>query len=179
MELMKKLGTLAAKYDLNIQTHVSENDKEVEFVKELFNKEYCHVYDEAKLLKKRCILAHGVFLTDDDIKLLKQRDTAIAHCPASNTVLKSGLCDVKRLLNNGIRVGLGTDCSGGNRTCMLDIIRDALSVSNHLYFLKKQEISGTGRVQGDSKWKLENENFTPLSYKQALYLATLGGAEGK
>jgi len=53
-------------------------------------------------------MAHCVHLDDDEIKILNQHGTSVAHCPASNTNLGSGLCDVKRLLEGGIKVGLGT-----------------------------------------------------------------------
>jgi cytosine/adenosine deaminase-related metal-dependent hydrolase len=54
------------------------------------------------------VLAHGIHLSDDELKVLAARGTSISHCPNSNTSLKSGLCDVRRLLNAGIKVGLGT-----------------------------------------------------------------------
>lgn len=56
----------------------------------------------------KTIMAHGVHLKDDELELLQKRGTSIAHCPASNTMLHSGLCDVRRLLFRGIKVGLGT-----------------------------------------------------------------------
>lgn len=53
-------------------------------------------------------MAHGIHLKDDELDLLRKRGTSIAHCPASNTMLRSGLCDVRRLMQRGIKVGLGT-----------------------------------------------------------------------
>lgn len=53
-------------------------------------------------------MAHAVHLEDEEIALFKQTGTSVAHCPASNTMLSSGFCDVKRLIENGIKVGLGT-----------------------------------------------------------------------
>lgn len=53
-------------------------------------------------------MAHAVHLTDDELKLLPSRGVSVAHCPASNTRLKSGFCPVRRLLNANITVGLGT-----------------------------------------------------------------------
>lgn len=53
-------------------------------------------------------MAHGVYLTDSELKLLSRRGTSVSHCPDSNTCLKSGACDVKRLLQYGVKVGLGT-----------------------------------------------------------------------
>ena len=54
------------------------------------------------------VLAHGVYLEDSELAILKERGTAVIHCPSSNINLKSGLCDVQRLKANGIKVGLGT-----------------------------------------------------------------------
>lgn len=54
------------------------------------------------------LLAHGVYLEDSELVILKERGTAIIHCPSSNIYLKSGLCDVQRLKAHNIKVGLGT-----------------------------------------------------------------------
>lgn len=53
-------------------------------------------------------MAHAVHLEDEEMKLFKERGTSVAHCPASNTMLSSGFCDVLRLIKNGVKVGLGT-----------------------------------------------------------------------
>ena len=54
------------------------------------------------------VLAHGVYLRDEELQVLAARGSSVSHCPNSNTSLKSGLCDVRRLLDAGIKVGLGT-----------------------------------------------------------------------
>jgi len=54
------------------------------------------------------VLAHGVYLSDEELQVLADRGSSVSHCPNSNTSLKSGLCDVRRLLDAGIKVGLGT-----------------------------------------------------------------------
>ncbi|KAG7206141.1 hypothetical protein KM043_003533 [Ampulex compressa] len=159
MNLMKELSKLAKEKDLHIQSHVSENLTEIEVVRQTYPNypSYVAVYDGAGLLTNKTVLAHGVHLTDDEISLLRDRNTAIIHCPSSNTCLKSGLCDVQRLKSKGIRVGLGTDVSGGQSLSILDAMRSALQVSVHLSF--------------------SNENYRPLDYKDVFYMATLGGAK--
>lgn len=176
MPLMKKLGELAEKYKLNIQSHISENLGEVNTVKEFFpeSKHYSDVYDQANLLTNRCVMAHGVHLEDEELEMFAARGTSVAHCPNSNTNLGSGMCDVKRLLKANVKVGLGTDVSGGNRIGICDVMRAALDVSHHLNMMKKQDVKGTGRVEPGSK---QNEEYVPMNYKQVVYLATLGGAE--
>ncbi|XP_070494047.1 guanine deaminase [Chironomus tepperi] len=175
MEMMRKLASLASKYDLPIQSHISENLDEIKFTLEIFpgHKNYAEVYDTAGLLTNKCIMAHCVHLEDREIELFAKRKTSVAHCPNSNTNLRSGLCDVKRLINGGLKVGLGTDISGGNRISILDSIRAALDVSHHLNFMKKQNVLGTGQVSSSE----ENLNYEPINYKQAIFLATLGGAQ--
>lgn len=54
------------------------------------------------------VLAHGVYLSDDELSMISERKSAVIHCPASNTCLKSGLCDVRRLQKANVKVGLGT-----------------------------------------------------------------------
>lgn len=116
-------------------------------------------------------MAHGVYLEDDEIALLKKRGTSIIHCPASNTNLNSGLCDVQRLIKAGLTVGLGTDVSGGNSVSILHSLTRALDVSKHIDFFNKHEIRGTGVA------KTPNRDYQQLTYKQAFHLATLGGAK--
>lgn len=175
-DLLNGLGKLASKYNLNIQSHISENLNEIEAVKEMCNVEaYADAYENANLLTNKCVLAHGVHLDDGELQTLKKCGTSIAHCPTSNTKLRSGFCDIRRILEAGIKVGLGTDVSGGNSASMLTAIQDALNVSHCLNFAKKQHIMGTGRVAEYDE--TQNKNYKPLEYNNALYLATLGGAE--
>ncbi|XP_053674132.1 guanine deaminase [Anopheles nili] len=174
-ELLRELAKLAKKHNLNVQTHVSENLGEIATVKEQFPSapHYVGVYDEVGLLTNRTVLAHGVHLEDAELEMLSARETSIAHCPSSNTNLGSGFCDVRRLLKARVKVGLGTDVSGGSEISILAAMRAALGVSQHLNFMKTHDVKGTGRVEGG-----ENaEKYIPLTYKQALFLATLGGAQ--
>lgn len=174
---MKELAQLARKDSLHIQTHISESVSEIEFACSLFQKDsYTAIYDEAGLLTDKCVLAHGVHLSDDELRLIKARGSSISHCPTSNTNLRSGLCDVKRAMSYGIAVGLGTDVSGGSSASIKAAMKDALDVSHHLNFVKKQNILGTGHIA--NRDDPHNKDYAPLNYKNALYLATLGGAKG-
>ncbi|GBP26642.1 Guanine deaminase [Eumeta japonica] len=152
-KLLTKLAVLAEKYNCMIQSHISENLGEIEFVKQI-NPEalnYADVYDRSKILRKK------VHLSDTETKMLAARGVSVAHCPASNTRLRSGLCPLRRLLDAGLTVGLGTDVSGGDSATILDAIRRAMDVSTHL------EIKG--------------HEGAAITWKEGLYLATLGGAK--
>ncbi|XP_067616638.1 guanine deaminase isoform X1 [Eurosta solidaginis] len=170
-ELMTKLGEIAKENRLHIQSHISENVSEVQFIKSQYKCSYAEVYDSTGLLTSKTVMAHGVHLEDAEIELLRKRGTSVAHCPASNTMLSSGLCDVVRLIKNGVKVGIGTDVSGGNSMSIQDAILRTLDVSHHLEFVKKQDIKGNGSLN------VRQNSYRPIDYKNAIYLATLGGAE--
>ncbi len=160
-ETLSRLGALAQEQGLRVQTHISENLNEVQLVKDMFPAQtsYADVYDHHGLLGERTILAHAVHLTRDEMRLIRQRQAKVSHCPASNSALGSGFCPVRVLLDHGIEVGLGTDVSGGYSASILDAVRNACLVSRHVGF-----VNG-----GDSKYN--------LGVEEALYLATVGGAK--
>lgn len=74
------------------------------------------VSDLKLISSSQTILAHGVHLTEEEMMKLSEKGTSIAHCPESNTCLKSGACDVRQLWKYKVRVGLGT----GKNICSVD-----------------------------------------------------------
>jgi guanine deaminase len=138
--------------DAWVHTHISENPNEVRWVQELFPEaEYADVYDRYGLLGDRTVLAHGVWLTPEELDLLARRGARISHCPNSNLFLGSGLFPLHRVLNAGVVVGLGSDIGAGTTPSLFNAMADAYKVQ---------------QVQGVS-----------LSPFQLWYLATLGGAK--
>ncbi|XP_026735338.1 guanine deaminase-like [Trichoplusia ni] len=158
-ELMDGLSEIANKYNSKIQSHISENLSEIEYVLQTNPdcKSYGDVYNKSQILNNRCIMAHAVHLTDEELTLLSAKGVSVAHCPASNTRLKSGLCPVRRIIDSNITVGLGTDVAGGDNASILDAIRRTMDVSTCL------------EMQGRPKYS--------LNWREAFYLATLGGAQ--
>ncbi|KIS68963.1 uncharacterized protein UMAG_10329 [Mycosarcoma maydis] len=138
---------------LRVQTHLSENEGEITFTKQLFPfaKNYTSVYDHYSLLGPRTILAHAVHLDADELAIIKKRKCGVSHCPTSNLNLRSGASRVGEMLNMGIKVGLGTDVSGGFGLGMLSAIREASVVAKVLAFQ---------RAQAESKAKEEQDAFT-------------------
>ncbi|PKY05655.1 Metallo-dependent hydrolase [Aspergillus campestris IBT 28561] len=147
---------------LHIQTHISENTNEVALVRELFpaHEDYTSVYDAHALLTPRTILAHAVHLTPAEMALVRARGAKVAHCPASNSALGSGICPVRTLLDRGITVGLGTDVSGGYSVSVLEAVRSACLVSRLLPHTSS----------------IESDKNVVLTVEDALYLGTRGGA---
>jgi len=130
--LLKGLGELAAEYALPIQTHISENTDEVAWVAELHPEcsSYADTYDAYGLLGERTILAHGVYLTDEELSLIVKRGATVSHCPMSNSMIRSGAMPLRKLLREGVRVALGTDVSGGASPSLLCTVREVIKVSN-------------------------------------------------
>ncbi|KAL0946717.1 hypothetical protein HGRIS_012902 [Hohenbuehelia grisea] len=178
-EMLTDLGSLANEEpDLCIQTHISENVQEVEAVKEAFpeSKTYAGVYDHYHLLRHNTILGHGVHLEDDELTLIKERGAGVAHCPTSNFNLRSGIAHIGKYLDRGIKVGLGTDVSGGFSPSMLTAIRDASVASKVIAFLPvlcPHASEGVSATSTDAQTQFSNKQ---LSVATLLYLATLGGA---
>ena len=152
-EQLTLAGQLLSEYpDLYMHTHLSENRKEIEWVKALFpeRKGYLDVYDHYKLIGARSVFAHGVHLCDDECKRLAETGSAVAFCPTSNLFLGSGLFDLNKLEEHGVRVGLGTDVGAGTSFSQLQSLNEAYKVM-----------------------QLQGKKLDPF---KSLYLATLGGA---
>jgi len=136
-KLLLRLGLLAASEPkLRIQTHISENEDEVVATLQRFQgaKSYAGVYDMYGLLGPNTILAHAVHLTKDEVKLIKDRGAGISHCPTSNFNLNSGIAPVGYFLDRKVKVGLGTDVSGGYSPSILNAIQNASIAAKALSF---------------------------------------------
>ena len=85
-ELLSALGRLALEYECHIQSHISESIDEIEFTQFLegTGKTDAEIFDSHQLLSDKCIMAHGVHLSDTDLDLMRARGSAVAHCPLSN-----------------------------------------------------------------------------------------------
>ena len=162
-ELMSGLGRLAAELQLPIQSHIGENCSEISFTCSLHpeNAHYADVYHSRGLLGPRTIMAHAVYLTDDELALFARSGAGASHCPRSNLTLCSGLANVRRLLAAGIPVGVGTDMSGGPSPSIWDAMRGAIETSVGVWLAAGAQLT----------------NPPPLSYREAFYLGTLGGAQ--
>jgi guanine deaminase len=151
-ELLEAAGTLKREFpDAWVHSHISENQNEVRWVQELFPEaEYADVYDRYGLLGNRTVLAHGVWLSEEELDLLARRGTRVAHCPNSNLFLGSGLFKLHHTLNAGVIVGLGSDIGAGTTPSLFNAMADA--------------------------YKIQQVQHVSLSPFHLWYLATLGGA---
>ncbi len=115
---------------LYMQTHVAENRAEVQWAQTLFPqaRSYLDIYDQAGLLGPRSVLAHGIWLDDEDRAVLRDSGAQIAHSPSSNLFLGSGLFDWRATEAAGAAVSMATDVGGGTSLSMLRTLGDAYRV---------------------------------------------------
>lgn len=130
-ELMRFLGDLARERGLPIQSHLSENRREIEWVNELYpdGQGYYDTYVRSGLWNERTLMAHAVWSDEEEMEAMQAAGVYAVHCPSSNTNLRSGMAPVRSLLMHGIPVVLGSDISAGSTLCGLDIVREAVQVS--------------------------------------------------
>ncbi|KAA8439862.1 guanine deaminase [Weissella paramesenteroides] len=166
-EVLSGLGKLAAKYDLPIQSHCSESDWENGYALETHGKRDAAVLDEFGLLTDKSVMAHGTLLNDEDIKRFKDRGVGVAHCPISNVYFGNAVFPAKKLLSEEVKVGLGTDISGGYDPSVYQNIRQAIMSSRMLDEGVDSEISPD----------LRGKHQAAITAKNAFYMATIGGAK--
>ncbi|RCV48715.1 guanine deaminase [Marinitenerispora sediminis] len=157
-DMLREAGRLWARYrrrGVLMQTHIAENPDEVYKVRELFpdRRDYLDVYEHYGLTDAGAVLAHGVYLSDDEMDRCHARQAALSHCPTSNLFLGSGRFNLRaaKLPHRPLRVGLGTDVGGGTSHSLLTTMNEAYKVA----------------ALGD---------YTQVTAEQLFYLATLGGA---
>lgn len=156
--LLSGLGLLARETGLPVQSHLSENLGEISLVGRLFPDApfYAQVYDRFGLMSTKCIMAHCVHSSPEELALLKERGVYIAHSPESNMNLSSGVAPVRRYLDLGLNVGLASDVAGGSGINLFRAMGHAVQASK-------------------LRWRLLDQNIPPLTFQNAFYLATLGG----
>lgn len=160
--LLEGLGRIAAREPgIPIQTHFNEAEQEMQATKSLFPgfDNEVDLYHHYGLLGPRSILAHCCYISEYEMQKLAELGCGVAHCPVSNMTVGGGFmaAPVRKFLQRGINVGLGTDSGGGFSSSILDAMRQALIASN-----AREAIS-----KGDDKG---------LTIEELFHLATLGGA---
>ena len=165
-QLMEELRQIQMAYGIPVQSHLSESKGEIEFVKFLRpdNSFYGDGYNDYDLFGKnddidtdvKTVMAHCVWSTDEEVELMHKNGVFVAHCPASNMNLTSGIAPIRKYLELGLNVGLGSDIAGGHSDSIFRAITDAIQVSK-MYF------------------RMVDESVKPLVFPEAFYLATMGG----
>lgn len=158
-ELMAFLGKLAAERGLPIQSHLSENRAEIAWVRELHPdcQRYWQTYDKFGLWNDRTVMAHCIWSDEAEREAIRRSGVTVAHCPASNLTMCAGVAPVRTMLQEGVKVALGTDVAGGESISMFDAVADAVRASK-----ARRMLDG---------WETEF-----LTVAEAWYLGTSAGA---
>jgi guanine deaminase len=164
--LMEHLRQIQMAYGLPVQSHLSESPGEIDFVHFLRpdNAFYGEAYNDYDLFGKnednqtdvKTVMAHCVWSTDEEIDLMRKNGVFVAHCPTSNMNLSSGIAPIRKYLDLGMNIGLGTDVAGGHSDSIFRAITDAIQVSK-MY------------------WRYVDQTMKPITFPEAFYMATLGG----
>ncbi|NOX32620.1 MAG: 8-oxoguanine deaminase [Deltaproteobacteria bacterium] len=154
-ELMKQTAALARKYKVRLHTHLAETKDENDYCIQIYNKRPLELMEDCDFIGNDVSFAHGIFFNDDEIRLLKETRTHIAHCPTSNMRLGSGICRVVEMSGKGINIGLGVDGSASNDSSdMLGEIRNALLLQRVRY--------GASSINATDVLKMATQNGAKL-----------------
>lgn len=161
------LGVLAAECGCHVQTHCSESDWAHGYALDRYGKTDTAALDGFGLLGRRTVLAHSVFLTDDDMATVRAAGAGVAHCALSNMYFGNAVFPLRRALEKGLHVGLGTDISGGPSGSMLEACRATAQASRLLE-------DGVDARDSRETRGVPNSRIDMLT---AFHLATAGGGE--
>jgi guanine deaminase len=166
-EVLAGLGALAAECDCHIQTHCSESDWAHGHALARYGMTDSEALDGFGLLTRHTVLAHSNFITDDDMGRIATRGAGVAHCALSNAYFAGAVFPLRAALDKGVRVGLGTDISGGPSASMFDAARMAVVASGMLESGVDAALPAGDRGRPESR----------IDFATAFHLATAGGAD--
>jgi cytosine/adenosine deaminase-related metal-dependent hydrolase len=164
---------MARHYGVRLHTHLAENDHDIAYSLEKFNRTPTQYAEDLGWLGDDVWHAHCVKLDDEGISLFAATRTGIAHCPCSNMRLASGIAPIRKMIEAGVPVGLGVDGSASNDAAhMVNEARQAMLLARLRKSLEGPQVTVEGRtVFGCDTAPME------MTARDALRLATRGGAE--
>ncbi|GJM40665.1 MAG: guanine deaminase [Ardenticatenaceae bacterium] len=166
-DMLIGLGELVEEYDCHVQTHCSESDWAHQYVLNRHGKRDTESLNHFKLLTNKTVLAHACFINDEDMALIKQQRSGIAHCPLSNAYFADAVFPARQALDLGLDVGLGTDVAGGATPSLLQNCNAAVTASRYLEGGVDMELTQSERGVAKSR----------IDFKEAFWMATAGGGK--
>ncbi|MGL6174955.1 MAG: amidohydrolase [Cellulosilyticaceae bacterium] len=161
-EALVSANEISKKHQVPITMHTSEMDYEMEYFRQNYNQTPLEYLESIGLLSDRLVAAHCIFLTEKDIELMKKYEVKVAHCIGSNTKAAKGVAPIRKVLEAGIPVGLGSDGASSGNT--LDIITQFKLFANFHKLENKdrgvfpaQEIIKLGTITGAKVLNKEQE----------------------
>ena len=152
-KLLKEYPNTSDTKGVLLQTHLNENDDEIEWVKELFpeSKNYFDVYDSHDLAGINSVFGHCIHNTDEEYRAMADSGSKVVLCPRSNLFLGSGLFEIDKLEDFEIEMALASDVGGGDSFSMFQVMNEAYKIC-----------------------RLNDYNLDPV---KAFYLTTLAAAK--
>ena len=140
-EVMTFLGRLMAERNLPGQSHLSENDKEIEWVRELHPDcaQYWEAYAKFGFWNERTLMAHCVWSDERERKAMRDAGVTVVHCADSNLNVCSGFPPVRKMLDEGLKVALGSDIAGGDHLNMFDVVSASIRSSKARYMIDEKK----------------------------------------
>jgi len=172
-DLMRLSAEMARHYGVRLHTHLAENDHDIAYSLEKFNRTPTQYAEDLGWLGDDVWHAHCVKLDDEGISLFAATRTGIAHCPCSNMRLASGIAPIRKMIEAGVPVGLGVDGSASNDAAhMVNEARQAMLLARLRKSLEGPQVNADGKtIFGCDTAPME------MTARDALRLATRGGAE--
>ncbi|WP_028116411.1 guanine deaminase [Ferrimonas senticii] len=165
--MLSKLGALVQKYDVHMQTHCSESDWARDYALQHFGCSDVQIYSDAGLLNNKSVLAHSIFLTEQDIAQIKQVGAGIAHCPLSNMYFANAAMQTRELLDSGVQIGLGSDIAGAPSPSIFRAAFDAVSHSRVREEGVDVHLPANQRGSANAR----------INFVEAFWMATAGGGQ--
>lgn len=154
-ESLKKSAELSREHDVGLHSHASENRGEVELVRDLTGKENVEYLNDIGFLGDNTVLAHCIWINEEEKDMLSDTGTTVAHCPSANLKLASGIAETPEMLDKGVNVSIGSDGAPCNNN--LDIFED----------MRRASLIQKGRLLNPVKMKAQ----------KIFDMVTLNGAE--
>lgn len=164
-ELLRGLAAIAGEYDCHVQTHCSESDWQHAYVLDRHGRRDAESLDDFQLLTRKTILAHSNFINDEDMTIIGNRQSGIAHCPLSNYYFSNAVFPARKALDRGLHVGLGTDMSAGPNPSLLHNCAMAVTSSRALEEGVNPELPPAERGSPGAR----------IDFREAFWMATTGG----
>ena len=166
-EMLQGLGKITIRTGCHVQTHCSEGDWEHAFVLDRHGKTDTLSLDSFSLLTPKTVLAHCNFVDDNDMRVIKETKTGIAHCPLANLHFSNAVFPVRKALDRELQIGLGTDIAGGANPGILHNCQMAVTASRALEDGVNPDLPAAERGTAGAR----------IDFREAFWMATAGGGE--
>ena len=141
--MLQTMGDMAEQYSLPVQSHLSENKREIAWVKELEPQSCCYgdAYHRYGLFGQTpTLMAHCCYTGNEELELMRANNVCVVHCPTSNCNLASGIAPIRKFLQSGVRVALGSDMAAGHHLSIFRVMQYAVQMSKLQYALSDGEL---------------------------------------